>query len=77
MVLKIEVKSEHVAHAWRKIGLLRQKRGFVPALELIKCAPLSELPSIKARADSISKIPSSISTLLFIWLFEKENVFVE
>ena len=37
MVLILDGISEHVAHAWRKIGLLSKNTRFVTAIGLIKC----------------------------------------
>ena len=63
MVLTLDGNSDHVAHARRKIGLFGEKKlRFVFALDLIKClkeieeqrsllkcAPISELPSYSSR----------------------------
>ena len=39
MILILDVNSEHVAHAWRKLGLSGEKK------TIFDCASISELPS--------------------------------
>ena len=37
MVLILDGNSEHVTHAWRKVGLSEEQTRFVTALVIIKC----------------------------------------
>ena len=55
MVLIIDGNSEYVVHAWKKIGLFGEKKGYVFALILIKCLKQMKLLLMCAF---ISEVPS-------------------
>ena len=61
MVLILDGNSEHVAHAWRKMGPFGGKNiRFVTARDLIKCLEYIKLPRLLLTCAPISWLPSNM-----------------
>ena len=64
MVLILNGTSEHVACAWRFIGIFGEKNRFVTALDLIKCIEQIKHPILVLTYAPIFELPSYIITML-------------